>query len=70
MKKCKECKHGKFLDEPFFNWHCYHPENSDLVSGSIRCAVERDEGNCGPDGKLFEQKPPEPKNWLSRLFGS
>lgn len=63
MKLCKDCKHAAIgFGLPAL---CGHPNaERDLVYGwtTVKCWDDRGkDGACGPDAKLFEEKPaPEP----------
>jgi hypothetical protein len=59
-KFCRDCKH-RDNSLPFY---CYHPDNGiDPVMGkpkSVSCVKNRGFGSCGPAGRLFEGREPEP----------
>lgn len=65
-KFCRDCAH--MLEAGPFSWSqyaiCLHPDGErDPVYGTFTtpCGVQRlFNGICGPEAKLFEQKPPEP----------
>ena len=67
---CKDCK---WCYTHSLRWHakCRHPKQTvfNPVDGERRtmvdCYQERNDGRCGPKGKLFEKKVP----LLKRLFG-
>jgi hypothetical protein len=74
-KFCKDCKHYRpagavYLFGVVGSWpdFCYHPKNisePDLVRGrswpmSKPEELREPDANCGPDGAMFEAKPPEP----------
>lgn len=61
MKLCKDCKHF----EPIVGYAlCDHPsvKHSSIDGSAVTlCQLARGEGYgaCGPEAKLFEQKPPK-----------
>lgn len=63
-KFCKDCRHyviGGLVTPPFCDKSLR--ESADIVSGKLHrwhqyyCYEMRAHGECGPDAKLFEQKP-------------
>lgn len=70
IPQCRECKRHIFIGSelglpPNI---CTHP-NIAYTGDLISTVTAREMDECGLEGKLFEPKPPEPKSWLSRLFG-
>lgn len=74
-KFCKDCKHYSPADAAIVFGvgmscpsMCFHPKNisePELVRGSRHpladpADLRKPEGNCGPDGAMFEAKPQEP----------
>jgi hypothetical protein len=65
MKLCKDCKHFKHIRGTPYD-ACHDPEaRREPVSGTAFAEFERRDGNCGPEGKLFE---PKPIGFFGRLF--
>lgn len=60
MKLCRDCKHGR---DDVFHILCTHPaaQKAHFAPREFRTAfiVRYHNGECGPDGRLFEPKPPK-----------
>jgi hypothetical protein len=74
-KACVTCKHHHDASQDctvVYSDYCRHPETEhfDAVYGGMAkpCRVVREhDGQCGPDGDLWEPKPTR-KPWYRRLF--
>lgn len=68
MKFCKDCKHSvlpHLLTNSYVTFMCGRSDAPrSLVTGdlTVSCMDTRREGaECGPDGDLFEERPPAPE---------
>jgi hypothetical protein len=55
-RRCVECAHVAL--SPIAPPRCFHDGNSSVVGYATLCSLERDAGNCGMEGVLFEPAPP------------
>lgn len=78
-KFCKDCAHCVAPLAHPYSWSCsalsYTKTSVDPVTGPwkerfiVGCEEERQKGLlCGPDGELFEQRPPTPKRTRWQRF--
>lgn len=66
MKYCLDCRH--FVPRhPYYPFDlCAHPEARNPI-GRLEPPNRIEYGKCGPDGLLWEAKPPEPPSIWKRL---